>query len=486
MKKQRNDGIESKNRVNTVEQNLAHWNEMKLGTPEGLKWCIRAKLNMKDKVKCLRDPVFYRCNVIPHHKTGTTFKVYPCYDFACPIVDSLEGVTHAMRTIEYRDRNALYKWVYTTAKLRPVEIHDYSRLCFVNTVLSKRKLQYFVEKGLVEGWNDPRFPTVQGIMRRGLTVAAITEFMLEQGASKTTNLMEWDKLWAINKKVIDPIAPRYTAIGKDSACLLNILNGPDTPQKSEVALHPKNEAIGKKDLWLYKKIFIENEDAKIIAKDEKITLLKCGNCLITNIKTENGKIELEGKLLPDDKDFKSTKKISWIAAEPSLNIDGLIYEFDHIITKNSLEDTDNIENFINPKTRFETQFIGEIQMKNLHKGDIIQIERRGFYYVDSPWVQGGPMLTLHFIPEGKTKEMSVIKTKIDVAAASKGAGEKTSKKKLKKKEKKDVKEGAVNPDVKEAKEDKKEDVKEGAVNSDVKEAKKEKKEDEKAPVPKQP
>ena len=109
MKEQRDAGVESAARANTVEQNLELFNGMLAGTKPD--YCIRAKLNMQDKVKCLRDPVFYRTKDIPHHRTGDKFKAYPTYDFTCPIVDSHEGVTHALRTIEYRDRNALYAWV---------------------------------------------------------------------------------------------------------------------------------------------------------------------------------------------------------------------------------------------------------------------------------------------------------------------------------------------------------------------------------------
>lgn len=154
---------------------------------------------MQNKVKCLRDPVFYRVKRDPHHKTGEKFAAYPTYDFACPIVDALEDVTHCLRTIEYHDRNALYDWVQEKLGLRKVALYDYSRLNLVSTVLSKRSLKWFVESGHADGWYDPRFPTVQGIMRRGLTVEALKLFMLEQGPSKNTNLMEWDKLWALNK-----------------------------------------------------------------------------------------------------------------------------------------------------------------------------------------------------------------------------------------------------------------------------------------------
>lgn len=142
-------------------------------------WCIRGKMNMQNPVKCLRDPVFFRIKLTPHHKTGTKYKAYPTYDFACPIVDALEDVSHCLRTIEYHDRNAMYDWIQEKLGLRKVAIYDYSRLSLVSTVLSKRSLKWFVETGVADGWYDPRFPTVQGIMRRGLTVKALKEFMLE-------------------------------------------------------------------------------------------------------------------------------------------------------------------------------------------------------------------------------------------------------------------------------------------------------------------
>lgn len=168
----------------------------------------------------------------------------------------------------------------------------------VSTVLSKRSLKWFVESGHVEGWNDPRFPTVQGIMRRGLTVDAMKQFMLEQGPSKNTNLMEWDKLWALNKNSIDPIAPRYTAVVKSTAVKMYIENGPQEVEAKSVALHPKNEALGSKALICGKEVWLEKDDFDSVTEGEKVALRNYGKIEITKKLSENGVHSLYGKLDP--------------------------------------------------------------------------------------------------------------------------------------------------------------------------------------------
>ncbi|KAM0905670.1 hypothetical protein ACQ4PT_017259 [Festuca glaucescens] len=140
MRSGRMDGVESKCRNSTVEENLSLWNEMVNGTKRGTQCCVRGKLDMQDPNKSLRDPVYYRCNPDPHHRVGSKYKVYPTYDFACPFVDALEGVTHVLRSSEYHDRNAQYYRVLQDMGLRRVEIYEFSRLNMVYTVLSKRKL----------------------------------------------------------------------------------------------------------------------------------------------------------------------------------------------------------------------------------------------------------------------------------------------------------------------------------------------------------
>lgn len=124
--------------------------------------------------------------------------------------------------------------------LEKVWIFEFSRLNLVNTLLSKRKLLWFVQNGLVDGWDDPRFPTVQGIVRRGLKPEALIRFISEQGASKNLNIMSWDKLWSINKKMIDPVCPRHTAVIKELRVLFTLTNGPDEPLVRMIPRHKKH------------------------------------------------------------------------------------------------------------------------------------------------------------------------------------------------------------------------------------------------------
>jgi len=200
LRAERMDGIASKRREQSPEESLARLEEMKAGTEEGKKWFIRAKISFTDPNKAMRDPVIYRCSPQPHHRTGDKWKIYPTYDFCCPIVDALEGVTHALRTTEYKDRDAQYQWFLKALKLRNVYNWDFNRLNLIRTLLSKRKLTKFVDTGFVRGWDDPRMPTVRGVRRRGMTIGALQEFILKQGPSKNIVNLDWSTFWATNKK----------------------------------------------------------------------------------------------------------------------------------------------------------------------------------------------------------------------------------------------------------------------------------------------
>lgn len=443
MRQERGEGIDSKRRNNSVEENLRLWAAMREGNEEGLKCVMRAKINMQHDNKTLRDPTLFRCSLVPHHRTGSKYKVYPTYDFACPIVDSVEGVTHTLRTSEYRDRDEQYYWLIDALKLRKPHIWDYSRLNFVHTVLSKRRLQWFVDQGLVEGWHDPRFPTIQGVTRRGMQVQALREFILSQGASKATNLMQWDKIWAINKQHIDPIAPRWTALSLERPVVMRLLNVPAALEVKAVDLHPKNPAVGKKSLVKSNTLLIEQDDAKLIKQDEEITLMGWGNAIVRKIVTDaDGVVSMEAELNPTGNVSATSKKITWLALKETSPYIGYkeeskgelpvdedvvsirVVEFDHLISVPKLTDDMNFEDYVNPVSRYETRFVGEGGLRNLNKGDVVQLQRRGFFVCDS--VYRGPQkpLVLFAIPDGRQGGMSVLTSKLSRVLSERAAADK--------------------------------------------------------------
>eukprot|EP00871_Galdieria_phlegrea_P000305 jgi/Galph1/1275/GphlegSOOS_G5980.1 len=400
MREERLHCQESAYRNNDKATNWKLWKAMKLGSEEGLKCCLRAKIDMKSKNGALRDPIIYRCQAeTPHHRLGNKFKTYPTYDFACPIVDSLSGVTHALRTNEYQDREAQYYWMVEACGLRKPLLWVFSRLSFMYTVMSKRKLQWFVNHQYVSGWDDPRFPTIRGVRRRGMTVEALRAFILSQGGSKNTVLMEWDKIWTVNKRVIDPIAPRHTAIHRTKHRIIHVKNA--ITEVRTIPLHKKNPEIGNKIVIYSPQVMIEEDDAKSIQVPEVVTLMDWGNVYI--MKSEGN--QLEGEFLPDNTDFKKTKKLSWL---PVLNdlVPICLLKYDHLILKPKVEEDDKMEDIVNPHSKKEEYVWGDVNLRLLRKGDIIQLERRGYYICDSiesvGEISGQEVsMTLIEIPDGR-------------------------------------------------------------------------------------
>ncbi|CDP17749.1 unnamed protein product [Coffea canephora] len=411
MQQERMDGIESKCRSNSVEENLSLWKEMVAGSERGLMCCLRGKLNMQDPNKSLRDPVYYRCNLTPHHKIGAKYKIYPTYDFACPFVDAVEGITHALRSSEYHDRNDQYYWIQTDMGFQKVHIYEFSRVNLVYTLLSKRKLLWFVQNGKVDGWDDPRFPTVQGIVRRGLKIEALIQFMLEQGASKNLNLMEWDKLWAINKKIIDPVCPRHTAVIDQQRVLLTLTDGPEDPFVRTIPKHKKYEGAGEKATTYTKRIWIDQDDARSIAANEEVTLMDWGNAIVKEIeKDQEGNVTQLTGVLHLEGSVKTTKlKLTWLPDTNELVTLSLV-DFDYLITKKKLEEDENFVDVVNPCTKMETAALGDSNMRNLKRGDIIQLERKGYFRCDVPFIRPSKPLVLFAIPDGKQTTVMKFRT----------------------------------------------------------------------------
>lgn len=371
---------------------------MNKASTEGLRWCLRAKIRYDDLNGTLRDPVIYRCNLLPHHRTGEKWKIYPTYDFACPIVDSIEGVTHALRTNEYRDRNPQYWWMQEALNLRRVEIKDFARVNFVYTLLSKRKLKWFVDTGRVRGWDDPRFATVRGIRRRGMTIQAMRDFMIGQGDSQQQVNMEWDVLWSINKRIIDPIVPRHFAVSNTNKVTTVIKGGQGVSFVETLPTHKKNPQVGSKKVTYSPSIYIEQADALSFDIDEEITLMDWGNAIVRK-KTigSDGVVSLLELDLHLEGDFKKTKKkIHWLTTDENETTTGqtpiggfglqnvVLLDYDYLITKRKIEDDDEIDDFITPVSEFIELAIADGNIRGMKKGDMLQFERKGYYIIDKP------------------------------------------------------------------------------------------------------
>ncbi|EFA81890.1 glutamate-tRNA ligase [Heterostelium album PN500] len=400
---QREKMIESECRNNSIEKNLEWFDEMRKGTAFGQTCVLRAKIDMASVDRAFRDPAMYRVSMTPHHKTGDKYRAYPLYDFACPIVDSIEGITHALRSNEYQNKVNLYYYVCDILKLRRPYVSQYSRLNFTYVLLSKRKLQHFADTGIVSGWNDPRMPTLQGIMRRGLTVDALKEFTLSQGASSVNTTMDIGKLWAINKMFIEPFVPRYTCIPKKNV-LVRLSNREDTVQKLVKPKFDKKLDLGDKTVTVSNNIFIEYDDAADWKEGEEITLMSWGmNVICRKInKNADGVVEsIDAECNPTGS-FKDTKKkLTWLSKDAK-QVPVTLQDYDFLITKAKLEEEDKLDDYINPVTKFELDAFSDENILSLKVGDKVQFERRGLYICDKIGDENTPFVMI-YIPDGSTK-----------------------------------------------------------------------------------
>lgn len=459
MREYRDKGVKSPCRDQSPEENMKIWLQMKdpsLDDKEIRKYCVRGKINYLDKNKCLRDPVFYRFNDKEHYRLGNKYKLYPTYDFAIAIVDNINQVTHLLRTNEYSDRVPMFRWVEEKIGLPKMNIFEYSRLNLKYTVLSKRKLRWLVNNNKVDSWDDPRLPTLRGILRKGITMDALKAFILEIGPSTNTVFMEWDKIYALNKDIIDPMSKRIFAVSSENPVCVEILNFNELKleESATVDWHQKVD-LGKRTQYRSHKLFIEPEDAEGVEEGIKLTLYKWGNSRVKKvIKGNEGKItEIHIDLTPEDQDFKKTKVVHWVSANPehvSIKLyqfrEVVTYEYDDIITKEKLEDEDDIKDFVNEKSKFKHVLLAERCIDELNERSFVQFERRGYYVIDS---KNKTDIVLNYIPDGKSSSCSVIKKKVPpkpvVVVESKKSKkqEKTEDKNTDKKDKKDKKEKVV-------------------------------------------
>merc|ERR1719394_1957026 len=304
------------------------------------------------------------------------------------------------------DRDEQFHWFIDALGLRKPHIYAYARLNLTNTVMSKRKLTWLVDTGAVDGWDDPRMPTVRGIMRRGLTVEALKEFILAQGSSRSVVYMEWDKIWAFNKKVLDPVVARHTTV--DLTYNVPVLIKGQKVSSKTAARHPKNPDVGEKTVWIGPRILIDGADAEQLKENENATFINWGNLMIKKVNEKDGKVEsVEADDNTGDNNFKKTLKVTWLCDDDnSPKTPVVLVYYDHIISKAILDKDDDFKNYICKDSKFEIEMIGDPELKSLKRGDKIQVQRRGYFVCDVEYKSYNPAVgrarpcVLICIPDG--------------------------------------------------------------------------------------
>jgi len=270
-------GRESPFRSRSVEENLDLFARMRGGEFENGSKVLRARIDMASPNMNLRDPTLYRIrHGVVHHQTGSEWCLYPMYDYTHPISDALEGVTHSLCTLEFEDHRPLYDWVLDNISIdcHPQQI-EFSRLNLQYTVMSKRKLTQLVEEGHVEGWSDPRMPTIAGLRRRGYTPASIREFCDRIGITKSDNSIEMGVLESCIREDLNGSAERRMAVLHPLKVVIE-----DYPegeeQQVEVANHPQDESMGSRMLSFTRELYIDRNDFMEVAPNKKFKRLVTG------------------------------------------------------------------------------------------------------------------------------------------------------------------------------------------------------------------
>ncbi len=389
-------GQNSPYRDTSAEENLAHFEKMRAGEYKEGECSLRAKIDMSSSFMCMRDPVIYRVKFAHHHQTGDKWCIYPMYDFTHCISDAIEGITHSLCTLEFQDNRRLYDWVIENISIdcTPRQ-YEFSRLNLEYTVLSKRKLIQLVDDKHVDGWDDPRMPTIAGIRRRGYTPSSIREFCLRIGVTKMDNLVEMSMLEACIREEMNVSAPRRMAVLDPLKVVIE--NYPeDQVEWLDAINHPMDESMGTRKVPFTKELFIEKEDFKESANkkfkrlvlDKEVRLrnayfLKATRC----DKDENGEITTvyctydADTLGKDPEDGRKAKGvIHWVSASEGKPAEIRLY--DRLFTVPNPAGEEEFTATINPDSLVVKQGVVEPSMLEAPVASAFQFERTGYFCVD--------------------------------------------------------------------------------------------------------
>ena len=383
-----------------VEESLDLFYRMKNGEfPEG-KYTLRAKIDLSSGNFNMRDPVLYRIRYIEHHRQGTKWCVFPMYDFAHPIQDALEGITFSLCSLEYEDHRPLYNWVIENCDVpsKPRQI-EFARLNITNTVLSKRHLRELVETGVVDGWDDPRMPTLCGLRRRGYTPESILDFIERIGVSKANSMVDIGLLEHCLREKLNMSAERRVAILDPVKVVID--NLPDGCEEYfDFVNNPNDPEKGTRKLPLTKEIFIESTDFSLDPPPKFFRLKPGGEVRLMSsyiikyksvVTDENGKVveihcdaDLEtGTGVPTDRKVKGT--IHWLSADKSARADVILYN--RLFTEENMNDLPEgkvFKDFLNPESAIVIKdAVVENSLLEAKPGESFQFVRQGYFAKDT-------------------------------------------------------------------------------------------------------
>jgi glutaminyl-tRNA synthetase len=392
-------GKESPYRDRTIEENLELFENMRAGKYENGEKVLRAKIDMKSPNINLRDPVIYRISHTTHHNTGDKWCIYPLYAFAHPIEDAIEGVTHSICTIEFEDQRPFYNWVVEQCEMEstPQQI-EFGRINLTNTVMSKRKLKLLVDEGYVDGWDDPRMPTISGLRRKGYTPEAIRTFLRELGVAKNNGTVDTQMLEHFVREDLKLKAPR--TMGVINPLKVVITNYPEGQvEMLDAEINPENPEMGTRQIPFSREIYIEQEDFMENPPKKYFRLFPGNEVRLKHayfikceevIKDEEGNVvELHCTYDPETKSgtgFTGRKvkgTIHWVEATQAVPAEFRLYEPLILDSDENEEDADKtFLDYVNPNSLEVLNGFVEPNMNDVKPHDKFQFFRHGYFNVD--------------------------------------------------------------------------------------------------------
>lgn len=389
-------GKNSPYRDRSVEENLALFERMKNGEFAEGTLSLRAKIDMASPFMVMRDPVLYRIKFASHHQTGDKWCIYPMYDFTHCISDAIERITHSLCTLEFQDNRRLYDWVLENISIeRPLpHQYEFSRLNLEGTLTSKRKLLKLVNDGIVDGWNDPRMPTISGLRRRGYTPASLREFCRRIGVTKQDNVVEYSALEACIREDLNENAPRAMAVIDPVRVVIENFEGEEILTAPN---HPNRPELGERQLPFTKELYIDRADFREEANKQYKRLVLGKEVRLRNayvIKAErvekdaNGEIttifctydpKTLGKNPADGRKVKGV--IHWVSAMHNHPAEFRLY--DRLFTVPNPGAEDDIESVLNPHSLVVKHGFVEQSLAKAEAEKGYQFEREGYFCADS-------------------------------------------------------------------------------------------------------